>query len=826
MEYNSESESTVTAEIHGHLTNSLTFEQRWSLDSPSDDELKTALSRASKQKPDNPGKPDLLYINRQQQLLILCEIKPDIKYHRSPDGDKIERYAEDGLLHYLSFFRADELEATETGLSASFKGWKIFGVAFAGDFASRHYVITTHLLRPSDGSVVDVNHAGFLNEQEYISVFKNLETGNIIENIDASSKKLNEWLRPLDSQKRPILLSALMICLISGRKSNADFCNNYRQYTSGGVMVTNILHTVADVLAEEDIPTDKISVLTNELQFLNTDISMQRVELLRSILLELETNVIPLFDRPSSYDVLGKFYHDFLTYAGVTNVKNGIVLTPKHVCELFIDLVEVRIDDVFMDPACGTGAFLIAAMDRLNQVIGDSQMADKMDRLKKVKERQLIGFEINSTMYALSVSNMLFRGDGKSRIYNADFFSAEAEKVLEDIEPTIGFINPPYGGKDSEQFPTKKEVQFLERMLDKCNRYGVIIAPWSTFITELPTRTRILTRHNLIYSINMPVDLFQPNASTCTTICVFKTNVPHNAGDETVFFDLKDDGFVLTKKKGRIDLFNRWAKDIGPSLRDSLKSGTPSEYGECVGAQVGAAGEWLVQDYTSVDYEVLEAEHFVKTVKEYAVFLARYSSGRLASSLDDVQWIDLVSDYIDPTPLVEASVPDLNSDRWQDFPLCDPNDADSLFTVSGVEYKYTKRDIETLGPGEILYVTTSNKNNGVTDMCDAEDYDKGVMTVDSATDGKTYYQAFGFVGSDHVETLRPMEGTRLNVLTGLFLVTLCDLQQSRYGYGRKRAQKRLKQETLKLPVTKDGAVDYDWIESYMETLPYSNCLTA
>ena len=79
---------------------------------------------------------------------------------------------------------------------------------------------------------------------------------------------------------------------------------------------------------------------------------------------------------------------------------------------------------------------------------------------------------------------MLFRGDGKSKIYNIDFFSNEATLILNDIKPSIGFINPPYGGKDNKTNPTKKEVQFLEKMLDNISRYGVIIAPLSTFFKD------------------------------------------------------------------------------------------------------------------------------------------------------------------------------------------------------------------------------------------------------------------------------------------------------------------------------------------------------
>ena len=57
----------------------------------------------------------------------------------------------------------------------------------------------------------------------------------------------------------------------------------------------------------------------------------------------------------------------------------------------------------------------------------------------------------------------------------------------------------------------------------------------------------------------MPQDLFQPNASTNTAIAVFKVNEPHK-DKEVIFYDLKDDGYVLSKSKGRTNAYGKWEK--------------------------------------------------------------------------------------------------------------------------------------------------------------------------------------------------------------------------------------------------------------------------
>jgi hypothetical protein len=139
-----------------------------------------------------------------------------------------------------------------------------------------------------------------------------------------------------------------------------------------------------------------------------------------------------------------------------------------------------------------------------------------------------------------------------------------------------------------------------------------------------------------------------------------------------------------------------------------------------------------------------------------------------------------------------------------------------LFTVRGSKESYTKKEITY---GEYLYITTSNKNNGVSATSNIYTEDGNVITIDSATDGKAFYQAFKFVGSDHVEVLEPIE-FQLNKYIALFITTILNLQLSKYGFGRKRSQKRIKIEKIFLPYI-DDRPDFEFMEKYIKSLPYS-----
>ena len=74
---------------------------------------------------------------------------------------------------------------------------------------------------------------------------------------------------------------------------------------------------------------------------------------------------------------MGTFYTVFLKYASGDAKDKGIVLTPKHVTELFCDLAEFylgkKLDNTtkIIDICCGTGGFLIAALNRMDNNINN-----------------------------------------------------------------------------------------------------------------------------------------------------------------------------------------------------------------------------------------------------------------------------------------------------------------------------------------------------------------------------------------------------------------------------------------------------------------------
>ncbi len=613
------------------------------------DEIKQVLSTASKKENGKVGYPDRIFVNAHNKFLVLVEEKSSVKDHENPDKEK---GAVSGIKWYLSRFFNSSLKSI---LKNYFNDWKILGIAVSGDLLLEYqHKFNCYTIDSKLEKIVSLNQVtNFMTEEQFLALFNSLDEEEAVSTVSSSSKKINNLLRSVDSQKRPVLLSALMICLHRVEQNSEnyinDFPDHYKTYQPTTI-ISRVIETVKNILKIEGIPNEKLQALSTELAFLTTDQTLNSTSILKDILIELETAVIPLFKNQfatnSNYDIIGKFYEEFLKYAGVSNVKKGIVLTPRHITTLFTKLIDLKDNDKIVDICCGTGAFLIAGMNALINKINSSNRTDKAKAIKTVKETQLLGFELNPTMYICAISNMLFRGDGKSSIFNYDSIrNPKAQVELDKFRASIGFINPPYSGKESKDDPTPKEITFLAKMLDNCSRYGVIIAPLSTYFKEENIREEILKKHTLKYVINMPGDLFQPNAATVTAIAVFETNRSFDyENDEVVFYDLRDDGFVLAKTKGRTDVYGKWT-EIEKQLLDALKPTSIPNDITLVRTKINPKDEWTIHAHSKTDYSTLCENDFISSISDYMIFQAKKDMDILDKKMTETELLGILSTY-------------------------------------------------------------------------------------------------------------------------------------------------------------------------------------
>jgi type I restriction-modification system DNA methylase subunit len=369
-----------------------------------------------------------------------------------------------------------------------------------------------------------------------------------------------------------------------------------------------------------EIPWEKKELMKHTYQFLEKHPNLNKPywksneTVLKVLISQIEENISTFFDVYNEYDIIGSFYWEFLRYTGWDKQWLWIVLTPKHITELFVELARVNINSKVFDPCCWTGWFLISAMTKMiEEAKWDTQI------IEKIKKDQLIWIEQNPNMYTLWCSNMILRWDWKANIYQWDCFDKKLVEEIQKHRPNVWFINPPY----SQKWEWQTEMQFVEHMLDllEKNWTWIAIVPMSCALTSNKVnnevKSRILKKHTLEAVFSMPWELFYP-VWVVTCIMIFTSNLPHNNYKESFFGYFKDDWYEKTKNDWRIDkkkkydeIKTKWLK-----LYFNRKEEVWFSALKCITWN----DEWCAEAYMETDYSNLCDNDFIEEMKKYVLF--------------------------------------------------------------------------------------------------------------------------------------------------------------------------------------------------------------
>jgi len=316
----------------------------------------------------------------------------------------------------------------------------------------------------------------------------------------------------------------------------------------------------------------------------------------------------------SSEDYLGRFYGEFMSYSGGDGQTLGIVLTPKHITDLFCDLVYIKSDDTVLDPCAGTAGFLIAAMHHM------LAQTDNENTKKNIRQKQLHGFELQPYMFTIATTNMILRGDGKSNLINHNFLNEDPNK-LQLKGATVGMMNPPYS-QGSKKNQDLYEIAFTEHLLDSLVEGGraIVIIPQSSLTgkskEEKAIKANIFKNHTLEGVISLNKDTFY-GVGTIPCIAIFTAGEPHPEDKECKFIDFREDGFKVNPHVGLIE--TEQAKDRKQHLLDVWFDRIEEESKFCVKTTVEADDEWLHSFYYFNDELPSDAD-FEKTIGDYLSF--------------------------------------------------------------------------------------------------------------------------------------------------------------------------------------------------------------
>lgn len=574
--------------------------------------VKLLLSKASKNAKGNSGYPEFIVSTQKDPaFLVVFECKPDVKKHESLHRDRPIDYAVDGVLHYSKHLA---------------KHYTVVAVAVSGSTLSSmkvsNFLVPAGTSEPKElCNEVGTPVTDIIPFEDYyrLASFDPDVAAKRHSDLLEFSKELHEliWAKAKVSEEdKPLLVSGTLIALM-----NSAFAKTFAALASEDIQEA-WLGAIKKELDKADLPKAKKDTMLQPYSSIAVHPNLGKPDsntakeypdgVFKEIVSRICDNVWPYINVYHDFDVVGQFYGEFLKYTAGDKKALGIVLTPRHVAELFSLISNVGPKSKVLDICAGTGGFLISAMQHmLRKAVTDAERTD-------IKKNRLIGIENSPKMFALAASNMILRGDGKANLHQASCFDNAIIEAIKKLKPNVGMLNPPYAQAKSDT--QLHELYFVKQMLEclEPGSVGIAIVPMSCAIAPNLVREELMKQHTLDAVMSMPAELFYP-VGTVTCIMVWVTGTPHLDSDRKTWFGYwRDDGYVKTKHKGRIDQNDTW-----PSIRDrwiEMYRNKEVHAGDSVMHKVGADDEWCAEAYIETDYSRLTQNEFDRVVRDYAIF--------------------------------------------------------------------------------------------------------------------------------------------------------------------------------------------------------------
>lgn len=586
-------------------------------------EIHNALQTASKRGTGKVGFPE--YVGVVKDFLIVIENKATISFHeKRNDNDliceKVDsniNYAVNGALFY----------GKHLAKNTSYK--KIIAIGVSGD-EKRHKI--TPLFVDERGSYIeldDIESFILFNEDNIDEYYlrqilkeptnEEKETKEILRDAAELHKDLRNYGSIQDKDK-PLIVSGILLALreFELNKISIDTLNGDEINTDGDKIYKAIGDHLKRVNVSPEVKRDKLLnqfLVIKDTQKINEINSTLGKTPLKHFTEFINENIFKTINRvSSSEDYLGRFYGEFMSYSGGDGQTLGIVLTPRHITDLFCELLDIKPTDRVLDPCCGTAGFLIAAMHYMIEQTDDERI------IEDIRKNRLFGNEIQSYMFTIATTNMIIRGDGKSNLENNDFLKENPNK-LQLKQCTVGMMNPPYS-QGSSKNKDLYEIAFTEHLLNSLVEGGraAVIIPQSSVTgktkVEREIKENILKHHTLEGVITLNKDTFY-GVGVNPCIAIFTAGIPHRKDKMCKFVNFEEDGYEVSKHIGLIETLK--AKDKKQHLLDVWFDRIESQTKFCVETTIEADDEWLHSFYYFND-EIPSEEDFRNTVADYLTF--------------------------------------------------------------------------------------------------------------------------------------------------------------------------------------------------------------
>lgn len=215
----------------------------------------------------------------------------------------------------------------------------------------------------------------------------------------------------------------------------------------------------------------------------------------------------------------------------------GEFYTPRAVTQFMVDMVNPQLGETVLDPATGTGGFLVCAIEHLRkQVRNTEQVALLQQSIRGVEKKQL--------PHLLCVTNLMLHGvEVPSQILHDNTL----RRPLRDYTPAdrvdVVLTNPPFGGIEEpgieQGFPadvrTKETADLflvlIKHILKPGGRAALVLPDGTLFGEGVKTRIKeqLLAECNLHTIVRLPNGVFAPYTGIKTNLLFFTKGQPTEA---------------------------------------------------------------------------------------------------------------------------------------------------------------------------------------------------------------------------------------------------------------------------------------------------------
>ncbi|MCL1665784.1 type I restriction-modification system subunit M [Elizabethkingia ursingii] len=273
-------------------------------------------------------------------------------------------------------------------------------------------------------------------------------------------------------------------------------------------------------------PTDTDQSIIIKSVFNDTYNYMKSGNLFRQVINEI--NKIDFSNKNKERHVFNEIYESILKELQSAG-SSGEFYTPRAVTQFMVEMIDPKIGERILDPACGTGGFLTCSLDHLSS-------QKEFDRSSINIQESIRGVEKKPLPHLLCTTNLILHGIEKPAISRGNLLAVPYDSWIDKNQVDIVLSNPPFGGQEEngieknfpEEFRTKETADLflalIIKILKKNGRAAVVLPDGSLFGEGIKTRIKeeLLTKCNLHTIIRLPNGIFNPYTSIKTNLLFFE----------------------------------------------------------------------------------------------------------------------------------------------------------------------------------------------------------------------------------------------------------------------------------------------------------------